>query len=93
LGCGRGLFFGLLDWVLGETMTKPELLDLNDVAQLYKCSRRHARDVITKRNGWPDIAPASSPRNPLWLSIEVRAFLMRKQHKSRTNPAQVENRL
>jgi len=74
-------------------MTNPELLDLDDIAKLYKCSRRHARDVVTKTTGWPDIAPASSPRNPLWLNIEVRAFLMRKQQKSRTNPAQIENRL
>lgn len=64
-----------------------ELLDLGDIATLYKCSRRHARDVITKLVGFPEIAPGSTPRNPLWLRVEVRAFLHRKPAKLRTNPA------
>lgn len=58
-----------------------ELLDLGDIAALYKCSRRHARDVITKLVGFPDIAPGSTSRNPLWLRVEVRAFLHRKPIK------------
>jgi hypothetical protein len=62
-----------------------ELMDLGDIAALYKCSRRHARDVITKWVGFPEIAPGSSPRNPLWLRVEVRAFLHRKRTKDRTN--------
>ena len=62
-----------------------ELLDLGDIATLYKCSRRHARDVITKLVGFPEIAPGSTPRNPLWLRVEVRAFLHRKPSKEQTN--------
>lgn len=61
-----------------------ELLDLGDIATLYKCSRRHARDVITKLVGFPEIAPGSTPRNPLWLRVEVRAFLHRKPAKVQT---------
>lgn len=63
-----------------------ELLNLGDIASLYRCSRRHARDVITKLVGFPELAPGSTPRNPLWLRAEIRAFLHRKSDKSRTNP-------
>jgi hypothetical protein len=62
-----------------------DLLTLDDLAGLYRCSRRHARDVITKLVGFPDIAPGSTPRNPLWLRAEIRAFLQRKPAKARTN--------
>lgn len=63
-----------------------DLLTLSELAELYRCSRRHVRDVIVKQGGFPDIAPGSTPRNPLWLRIEVRAYLHRKPAKSRTNP-------
>lgn len=63
-----------------------ELLDLGDIATMYRCGRRHARDVITKLVGFPAIAPGSTPRNPLWLRIEIKAFLQRKIPKVRTNP-------
>jgi hypothetical protein len=69
-------------------MTDSDLLDLSDISSLFRSSRRHARDVITKLVGFPEIAPGSTPRNPLWLRVEVRAFLHRKPPKSRTNPAQ-----
>ena len=64
-----------------------ELLNLTDLATLYRCSRRHARDVITKLVGFPEVAPGSTGRNPLWLRTEVRAFLHRKPGKVRINPA------
>lgn len=66
-----------------------ELLTLDDLASMYRCSRRHARDVVTKLIGFPELAPGSTPRNPLWLRVEVRAFIHRKTNKSRVNP---ENR-
>lgn len=71
----------------GTEMTD-ELLNLDDIASLYRCSRRHARDVITKLIGFPDLAPGSTQRNPLWLRSEVRAFLHRKTGQARKNPAQ-----
>jgi hypothetical protein len=64
-----------------------ELFDLAEIAALFRCSRRHARDVIVKTIGFPAVAPGSTQRNPLWLRIEVRAFLHRKPIKTRTNPA------
>lgn len=55
-----------------------ELLTLDDLADMYRCSRRHARDVITKLLGFPKSAPGSTARNPLWLRLEIRNFLHRK---------------
>ena len=66
-------------------MSDNELLDLGDISALYRCSRRHARDVITKLVGFPEIAPGSTPRNPLWLRIEVKAYLHRKPAKTQAN--------
>ena len=67
-----------------------ELLDLSDLASLYRCTRRHARDVLTKLVGFPDVAPGSTQRHPLYLRIEVRAYMHRKPAKTRINPAQQE---
>ena len=63
-----------------------ELLDLDNIKDMCRCSRRHARDIITKLPGFPEVAPVSTSRNPLWLRVEVRAFLHRKPAKARTNP-------
>lgn len=52
-----------------------ELLNLGDIASLYRCSRRHARDVITKLVGFPELAPGTSTHKPRWIKAEVRAFL------------------
>ena len=64
-----------------------ELLNLDDIAAMYRCSRRHARDVIVKLVGFPQFAPGSTQRRPLWLRKEVREFLHRKPTKTRTDPA------
>lgn len=63
-----------------------ELLTLDDVAVLFRCGRRHARDIVTKMVGFPDQAPGATPRNPLWVRSEVRAFVHRKPHAARKNP-------
>ena len=55
-----------------------ELLTIEDLAELNRCSLRHARDVIVKMPGFPPEAPTSTPRNRLWLRTEVRAFINRK---------------
>lgn len=55
-----------------------ELLTLQDIADLHRCSLRHVRDVIVKMPGFPSEAPTSTPRNRLWLRSEVRAFINRK---------------
>lgn len=62
-----------------------ELLTLDDIATMYHCSRRHARDVVVKAVGFPEQAPGATPRNPLWVRSEVRAYVHRKP-AARRNP-------
>lgn len=38
-----------------------ELLTLDDIASMYRCGRRHARDVITKLIGFPVLARPHPP--------------------------------
>jgi len=64
-------------------MTNVTLMDLDDIAALYRCSRRQARDVITKRADFPRIAPGCSTRRPMWLGAEVAAYLRRKKYFSK----------
>lgn len=55
-----------------------DLLTLDDIAQMHRCSTRHARDVLVRLPGFPEEVPTSTPRNRLWLRSEVRAFVHRK---------------
>lgn len=55
-----------------------DLLTLQEIADMHRCSLKHARDVLVKLPGFPDEAPTSTPRNRLWLRAEVRAFIHRK---------------
>lgn len=55
-----------------------DLLTLEELAEMNRCSVRHARDVLVKLPGFPLEAPTSTPRNRLWLRAEVRAFIHRK---------------
>lgn len=66
-----------------------ELLTLGDIAEMHRCSQRHARDVLVKLPGFPPEAPTSTPRNRLWLRSEVRAFIHRKPAKFPHNHLQV----
>jgi hypothetical protein len=38
-----------------------ELLTLDDIAAMYKCSRWHVRDRLVKTPGFPERAPGTSP--------------------------------
>lgn len=58
-----------------------DLLTLDDIAAMNRCSVRHARDVLVKLPGFPPEAPTSTPRNRLWLRSEIRAYLHRKPAK------------
>lgn len=55
-----------------------DLMTLDDIAKMNRCSLRHARDVLVKLPGFPAEAPTSTPRNRLWITSEVRAFVHRK---------------
>lgn len=64
-----------------------DLLTIDDIAGMWKCSRRHARDVLVKMPAFPDPAPGSTIKQPVWLRTEVRAFANRKRAK----PAQISH--
>lgn len=55
-----------------------DLLNLDDVAEMYRCSRRHARDVLVKLPGFPAPAPGSTVKQPVWVRSHVRAFALGK---------------
>ena len=55
-----------------------EILTIDDIAALYKTDRAKAQRYITKRPGFPEIAPGSTWRDPRWVATEVRAYLRRK---------------
>jgi hypothetical protein len=55
-----------------------DLMTLEEIAQMHRCSMRHARDVLVKIPGFPAEAPTSTPRNRLWLRAEIRAFVSLK---------------
>lgn len=76
------LFFGAVLAPESRPMTAAEntilLLDLDDIAKLYRVSRRHARDVLVKQSGFPDRVPGSSSKIPLWSAEEIQAYVMRR---------------
>ena len=55
-----------------------ELLTLQDLADMHRCSLRHMRDTVVKLSGFPAEAPTSTPRNRLWLRHEVLAYIKRE---------------
>lgn len=59
-----------------------ELMDLDDIAKLYRVPRRHARDFIVKQPNFPDPVPGSSGRFQRWKGSEVLAFINRRHAKS-----------
>jgi hypothetical protein len=55
-----------------------DLMTIEDIAEMHRCSQRHARDVLVKLPGFPVEAPTSTPRHRLWVRSEVRAYIHRK---------------
>jgi hypothetical protein len=73
------------------TPTPDDLLTLAAIADMNHCSMRHARDVIVRLVGFPEEAPTSTPRNRLWIRIEVKAYSV---HRKLRKPARIpQNRL
>ncbi len=56
-----------------------ELMTVDEIAEMHKCGRRHARDVIVKIPGFPPEAPTSRPKLRLWVRAEVVQFVTRGQ--------------
>jgi hypothetical protein len=62
-----------------------ELLTLDDIAALYRISRTHARDTLTKKPGFPQRVPGSTRAKPLWLREAIMGYMRNIPHESRTN--------
>lgn len=60
-------------------MSELKLLTVEEIAELWQCSRLYARDVLTKRPDFPKPARGSTPRRPRWLLDDVRAFASSRQ--------------
>ena len=59
-----------------------ELLTTEDIAAMYRVSYRTARDIVTKRIGFPPPIPGSTRKKPLWIRSQVRAYIMGKQSRA-----------
>lgn len=61
-----------------------ELLTLDDIATMYRISRTHARDTLTKKPGFPPRVPGSTRARPLWLRESIMEYMRSSPHQSRT---------
>jgi hypothetical protein len=61
-----------------------DLMTIEQIAGMWHCSVRHARDVLVKSSGFPSPAPGSGPKHRVWVAKEVRDFAHRR---TRQNPA------
>ena len=52
-----------------------DLMTLDDIANLWKCTREHARRYIVKLPEFPQPAPGSTRKNQRWRKTEVLEFL------------------
>lgn len=53
----------------------PSLLTLKDIARMWDCNHRRARDVVVKQPGFPRPAPGSTPRYLRWREADVADFI------------------
>jgi len=66
----------------------PELMTLDEIAEMWRCSRRHAGDVLVKSPGFPAPAPGSGPKHRVWLASDVRKFARGKPAQNPHNTLQ-----
>jgi hypothetical protein len=52
-----------------------QFLTLDDIAALYRVTRRYARDFITKNPRFPRPIPSSTRKTPLWLRETIEAYV------------------
>lgn len=55
-------------------MTEAVLMNLDDIADFWRCTRRHARDIVVKQPDFPDPAPGSTVKHPVWVRSKVLRF-------------------
>ncbi len=54
---------------------KAEMMSVDDIAEMWKCEREYARDVLVKQAGFPEPAPGSTKKFQRWRKSDVLAFL------------------
>lgn len=52
-----------------------DLMNLDDIAALWKVERDYARRYLTKLPEFPEPAPGSTRKNPRWRASDVDAFI------------------
>ena len=58
------------------------LLTLDDIAAKWRCTYRHARDVLTKKSDFPKPAPGSTSRRPKWHPGRIESYLLGNDDKT-----------
>lgn len=57
-------------------MNPDEFLTWDDIARIYRTTRRHVRDVIVKDPEFPKPVKGSGVRKPLYPADKVRAYML-----------------
>jgi hypothetical protein len=52
-----------------------DLLTIDDIAKLYRVTRRYARDFLVKNPRFPRPVPSSTRKHPLWLRETIEAYV------------------
>ena len=53
---------------------RAEMMSIDDIAAMWKVPRDYARDVLVKKEGFPEPAPGSTRKFQRWLRRDVVAF-------------------
>lgn len=63
-----------------------DLLDLDDIAALWKIEREQARRKLVKLPEFPDPAPGSTRKNKRWRASDINQFLTGTETGSPQSP-------
>jgi hypothetical protein len=55
-----------------------DVITLEEIAQMHRCSLRHARERLVRIDGFPARIPGRHRQFPLWPRQEVLAFVTRR---------------
>jgi hypothetical protein len=57
---------------------RAEMMNIEDIAAMWKVPREYARDVLVKLEGFPEPAPGSTRKFQRWLRSDVVKFATRQ---------------
>lgn len=70
-------------------MTQPTdtlTLTLEDIAELWNCPKRHARDLLVKRPDFPEPVQGSTAKHRVWSAVAVHRYLASGPHSEYSLP-------